>query len=253
MQKLNQYIKTAAYLCLTAAFLLLSCGPAAAVEYEMAGSFPVQVGEPSGLAYDPQTDTLWTVRDGGGGVYQLDKRGELLTIIDIRTNDLEGIAYNPLSDTFLLAEERHREILEIDRQGNVLRTIAVPIKWRMWHINHGIEGVTINPRNGHVFVVNEKSPVAVMELDENGSIVKSFEVEEADDLSGIHYDYQSGNLLVLSHESKKVMEFTPEGSLKGSFSIDIPQAEGITRDASGNIYVICEKSKTLYVFAPVKK
>lgn len=242
-----------ACLCLVTTFLLLFCRSATAIEYEMVDSFPVKVSEPSGLAYDPQTDTLWTVRDGGGGIYQLDKQGELLTIIDIPTNDLEGIAYNPLGDTFLLAEERHREILEIDRQGNVLRKIAVPIQWRMWHINHGIEGVSINPKDGHIFVVNEKSPKAVIELDKNGNITKSFEVEEADDLSGIHYDYPSDNLLVLSHESKKIMEFTPEGILISAFPVDIPRAEGITKDADGNIYVICEKSATLYVFAPIKE
>ncbi|HCN18701.1 MAG TPA: hypothetical protein DIS73_00175 [Planctomycetia bacterium] len=253
LQRLNQYVITVICLCLAAAFLLPSCSFAAVGEYELADSFPVQVVEPSGLTYDPHTDTLWTVRDGRGGVYQLDKQGELLTIIDIRTNDLEGIAYNPLNDTFLLAEERHREILEIDRQGNVLRTIKVPIEWRMWNLNHGIEGVSIDPRTGHVFVANEKSPKAVIELDEDGNVIKSFEVEEADDLSDICYAYSSGNLLVLSHESKKIMEFTPGGKLVSSLTIDIPQAEGITKDADGNIYIICDKSETLYVFTPVKK
>src|SRR3989338_8581239 len=159
LQRLNQYVITVICLCLAAAFLLPSCSFAAVGEYELADSFPVHVVEHSGLTYDPHTDALWTVRDGRGGVYQLDKQGELLTIIDIRTNDLEGIAYNPLNDTFLLAEERHREILEIDRQGNVLRTIKVPIEWRMWNLNHGIEGVSIDPRTGHVFVANEKSQI----------------------------------------------------------------------------------------------
>ncbi len=221
-----------------------------AVEYRLVSSFPVTLGEPSGLTYDPKTDTLWAVSDGGDGIYQIDKQGKVLKKLDTPSHDLEGIAYNPNTDTFLLAEERNREIVEINRQGKVLRTIKVPVKWRFWHINHGIEGVSYDPETGHIFVVNEKSPRAVMELDESGKITKSFDVDEADDLSGIFWDGTSGKLLVLSHESKRVMEFTPDGELTGLFQIDVPQAEGITRDANGNIYIICETSRMLYVYAP---
>ncbi|MEE9584896.1 MAG: SdiA-regulated domain-containing protein, partial [Candidatus Brocadiales bacterium] len=188
--------------------MLLPGESVTAAEYRLVRSYPVAVEEPSGLSYDPQTDTLWTVRDGGGGVYQLDKRGNLLKAIDIPSNDLEGIAYKPHSDTFLLAEERNRVIQEIDRKGKILQTIKVPIEYSWLHLNHGLEGVGCDPKSGHIFVVNEKSPRAVMELDANGVVLRSFDVQQAEDLSGICYDNASGNLLILSHESKKVMEFT---------------------------------------------
>lgn len=234
------------------AFLFLSKA-VSATEYELLRSIPVAVKEPSGLTYDPQTDTLWTVRDGGGGVYQLDKQGNVLKMIDISSSDLEGIAYKPDSDTFLLAEEKNREILEINRQGMILQRIEVPIKWRLWHLNHGIEGICYDPNSRHIFIVNEKGPRVVMELDDDGTVVKSFEVGEAEDLSGIYCDNTTGNLLILSHESKKIMEFTPDGKFISSFPIDIPQVEGITKDMGGNLYIVCEKSKTLYVYAPIKQ
>ena len=240
-------------ICLSTAFVLLLCGSVVtAAEYRFVKSFPVAVEEPSGLAYDTKTDTLWTVRDGGGGLYQIDKRGIVLETIDVPSSDLEGIAYKPSTDTFLLAEERNREIKEIDRQGKTLRTVKVPINYRLWHLNHGLEGIGYDPENGHVFVVNEKAPRRVMELDEGGTIAGSFEVDEAGDLSGIHRDTGSGNLLILSHESKKVMEYTPGGKLLGSFTIDVPKAEGITMDADGNIYIICDETNTLYVYSPVE-
>lgn len=232
-------------------------GSALVEGYEFIESYPISVKEPSGLTYDPKTDTLWTVRDGGGGIYQLDKQGKVLKTISILSDDLEGIAYKPDSDTFLLAEERNREILEVDRRGTVLRKIKTPIKYSFWHLNHGIEGVCYDRRRGRIFAVNEKSPRMVMELDKRGFIVNSFDVEEASDLSGICCDNASGNLLILSHESRKVMEFTTEGKLLNSFPIDIPvsikKAEGITKDADGNMYIICEKTQTLYVYAPIKE
>ncbi|MFQ5862031.1 MAG: SdiA-regulated domain-containing protein [Candidatus Brocadiales bacterium] len=233
--------------------VLVFNGTVFATGYKLLQSFPVGVEELSGLTYDPQTDTLWTVQDGGGGLYQLDKQGKVLKTISIPSNDLEGIAYKPLSDTFLLAEERNREILEIDRQGTILQTIKVPLKYRFWHLNHGIEGVCHDPKSRHIFIVNEKSPRVVMELDEGGVVVKSFEVEEVEDLSGIYYDNTSGHLLVLSHETKAVIEFTPVGKFISAFFINAPQAEGITMDGDGNIYIICEKSKTLYIYTPIKK
>ncbi|MCP4364584.1 MAG: hypothetical protein GY800_04725 [Planctomycetes bacterium] len=238
-----------------AVLMLTAAGRAAATGYELVRAFPVEVEEPSGLAYDPKTNTLWTVRDGGGNLFQLNTRGELLRKIDFTSNDLEGIAYKPSTNTFLLAEERTREILEIDRQGKILWVVKVPTGYSWWnvlHRNHGIEGVTYDPKSGSIFVVNEKGPKAVIELIEGDAITKSFEIIEADDLSGIHFDDKTGNLLVLSHESRKVMEFTTDGRLVSSFTIDAPKAEGITKDTDGNIYIISEKSNMLYVYNPVE-
>ena len=153
-----------------------AAGRAAATEYELARTFPVEVGEPSGLAYDPKTNTLWTVSDGGGGLSQLNTRGEPLREMDFTSNDLEGIAYKPATDTFLLAEERTREILEIDRQGKILWVAKVPTDYSWWNLlqrNHGIEGVAYDQKSGSIFVVNEKSPRVVIELIEGDVITRS--------------------------------------------------------------------------------
>ncbi|HHT9117551.1 MAG TPA: SdiA-regulated domain-containing protein [Candidatus Hypogeohydataceae bacterium YC38] len=232
--------------------IFLFCKLTSATEYKLhVESFPVAVKEPSGLTYDPLHDTLWTVQDGGGIVYEITKKGEVSGSIDLSSNDLEGIAYRPDTQTFLLAEERKREIVEIDRKGKVLKTIKVPISYHLWNMNYGIEGVSLDPKSGNIFVVNEKKPKMVMELKEDGTVLNSFEVKDADDLSDIYYDATTGNLLVLSHESRKVMEFTRKGKLVSSFSIEASKAEGITRDASGFLYIICEKGQKLYIYSPL--
>lgn len=230
--------------------ILLFTGDTAAEEYTLAGTFQVRVSEPSGLAYDPEHKTLWTVRDGGGGVYEIDKKGKTLKKLPVVSSDLEGIAYKPDSQTFLLAEERKRQVVEIDRKGKVIKTIDVPIRWHYWNINSGIEGVAYDPKSRHIFVANEKNPRMVMELEEDGKPVNFFEVKDALDLSDIYCDYTRDTLLVLSHESKKVMEFTRQGRLLSTFPVEATKAEGITKDEDGNLYIMCEETKRLYVYAP---
>ena len=230
-------------------------------EYKLSGTFHVAVKDPSGLTYDPVHDSLWTVRDhgsglaeklmgGGGGLFEIDKKGKVLKKMPLKaSNDLEGIAYRADTDTFLLAEERKREVVEIDRAGKTLRTIKVPIKWGYRNLNRGIEGVAYDPKSKNIFVANEKNPRRVMELKENGNVVNSFEVIEASNISDLYYDATTDRLLVLSHENI-LLEFTRKGQLTKTFPVEADKAEGITKDNRGYLYIICEATSTLYVYAP---
>ncbi|MFQ5957159.1 MAG: SdiA-regulated domain-containing protein [Candidatus Brocadiales bacterium] len=225
-------------------------GLATATEYNLIETYTVGAREPSGLAYDPTDDTLWVVEDRGGGIYKIQKRGEdILGAIVFTSEDLEGIAYNPSSKTFFLAEERKRFILEIDKKGTLLKTIDVPIEYDKTDVNNGFEGVTFDPASKHLFVVNEKNPVAVLEVTHDAEIVNSFEVD-VKDLSGICLDNRTGNLLVISHESQMVMEFTKDGKLVSSFMLDVSKPEGIAIDNDGLLYIICEETQHLYVYQP---
>lgn len=240
------------YLLILFLLILISLSPTAqGVEYRLLGSFPVAVKEPSGLAYDPLHDSLWTVRDGGGGLFEIDKKGNVLKELPIKSHDLEGIAYRPDTDTFLLAEERRREVVEIDRAGKTLKTTKVPIEWHYWELNHGIEGVAFDPKSKNIFVANEKRPRQVMELEEDGLLIKnSFEVAQVGDISDLFYDIATDRLLVLSEESRTVLELTRKGQFLNSFPIEAAKAEGITKDSKGYLYIICEATSTLYVYAP---
>ena len=71
----------------------------------------------------------------------------------------------------------------------------------------------------------------------------------ATDLSDIHFDAQTGHLILLSDESRLVMELGADGrmlsyrSLNGLFSDlkrSAPQPEGVTLDDDGTLYVVSE-------------
>lgn len=255
---MKRFLLPAVYCLLLAAFWSPAIQGA---EYKLSGTFHVAVKDPSGLTYDPVHDSLWTVRDhgsglaeklmgGGGGLFEIDKKGKVLKKMPLKaSNDLEGIAYRADTDTFLLAEERNREVVEIDRAGKTLRTIKVPIKWGYQDLNHGIEGVAYDPKSKNIFVANEKNPRQVMELKEDGNVVNSFEVIEASDISDLYYDATTDRLLVLSHE-KILLEFTRKGQLIKTFPVEADKAEGVTKDSKGYLYIICEATSTLCVYAP---
>lgn len=71
----------------------------------------------------------------------------------------------------------------------------------------------------------------------------------ATDLSSVVFDQQSGHLILLSDESKLLIEMTDEGKVVSFRSLargfagllkGIPQAEGVTIDDEGYLYVVSE-------------
>ena len=76
------------------------------------------------------------------------------------------------------------------------------------------------------------------------------------DLSSLHYDEDYGHLLAVSDESHVLLEMGPNGQPISHLSLragphglkhDVPQAEGMTMDATGNIYLVSEPN-LFYVF-----
>ncbi|MEA1972169.1 MAG: SdiA-regulated domain-containing protein, partial [Candidatus Cloacimonadota bacterium] len=71
----------------------------------------IDVPEPSGLTYDSNTNTLWTVSDHSGKIYQLDLNGNVLQILPFVGEDLEGIAYDYTNNSFWVIEEGGRNLV----------------------------------------------------------------------------------------------------------------------------------------------
>ncbi len=81
------------------------------------------------------------------------------------------------------------------------------------------------------------------------------------DFSGLHFDNNTRHLLFLSHESNLVAEVSLDGIQvsfaeleKGFLGLkkDIPQAEGVTMDNNGNLYIVSEPN-LFYSFKPTGK
>jgi uncharacterized protein YjiK len=75
-------------------------------------------------------------------------------------------------------------------------------------------------------------------------------------LSASYFSSASGDLLILSDESKRLVEVRQDNIIDGSLELtagsaglqaDVQQAEGIVVDGKGNVYV-CSEPNLLYVF-----
>lgn len=216
----------------------------------------------SGLTYNSNTNTLFAVVNNPETLLELTKDGDLIRRIDLTGfEDTEGVMY--LGDErYAVVEERKRTLVifeinaqtkAVDRTG--LKSFQIAITSGK---NKGFEGLSYNQENGDLFIINEKKPRQLIKLSgfvesSDISISTPFSLEEnpfgGDDYSGVHYDGQTGHLILLSDESHQIIEVNKEGVeisrldlSKGNAGLndDVPQAEGITMDKDGDIYVISE-------------
>lgn len=218
----------------------------------------------SGITYSPKTKTLFSITNSPRKIYELDLNGNLLRTIDLKGfKDTEGITYIK-DNIFAIIDERKSGIyvFEINKDTKILRKENVIKKFHLKinsYKNFGYEGVAYNKEDDIFFIANEMFSKEIILLrnwfkDKNRMEV-SLEGEENSvirdmmDLSGLHYNSKYKRLLVLSHESKLLIEVNNEGDKIsyldleygfGGLKNDILQAEGVTMDDDGNIYIVSE-------------
>ncbi len=220
----------------------------------------------SGITWSPITNSLFIVINGQNEVFELTLDGDIVRRIPLRNfRDVEAITWVG-DDQFIVADERDQSLvkLTITPETSELNKQDFPSFTMGFESgdNKGFEGVAWDPTDNAIFVVRERDPMRLYKvygLVSDGSpsqvsIKKSKALSKAakkrnNDLSGLHFDHNSGNLLVLSHESNLVSEINARGDNisflelgKGWHGLDntVPQAEGITMDDNGNLYVISE-------------
>jgi len=215
----------------------------------------------SGLTYDERRDHLWGVVNNPEELLALDKDGGFLARYPLRGfQDVEGVTY--LGDDLLVVTEERKQALVIVQvpkiAGPLQRADARSITLALNdEDNTGFEGV-----GDRLFVVKEHSPRKLYEIqgikrslagdmdikiiDREAWIEK---LDMASDLSSVHFDERTGHLVLLSDEAKMMLELDAEGELVSFRSLwsgfaglerSVPQAEGMTFDAQGNLYLVSE-------------
>jgi uncharacterized protein YjiK len=130
--------------------------------------------EASGVTYDPVTETLFVVGDGGTSVVQVSKTGTLVDSMTLAPGnspqgttfyDTEGVAYVGQSTEgkpeLVITEERESKL---DRftyvpGGELVRSASKTVVIGKDNDNIGIEGVTNDPLNpGHMIAIKESGP-----------------------------------------------------------------------------------------------
>lgn len=230
-------------------------------------SHVLEIEDPSGLGVDHTGKYLWTVSDmRGGSIYKITKKGEIIDKLEVNGDDMEGISQHPHSRILYVAEEKMRTIVQYDTLGNKIRSdsVAVDVRRR----NRGLEGITINPVNNHVFVVNKMTPRVLIELDlskekEKQQVrftpvhfggIEDNRGDSDDDsrglsLAGLHFDGEDEVLWVVSDRAQAVFVLDMLGRPLAAYDAAEDDLEAIAVIREENrIYLVSDTHHTLHVF-----
>jgi len=234
--------------------------------------------EASAVTYAPDRGTLFFVGDEGTGVIEISKTGQTLGYMNFdwtgtgsSNNDAEGLTY--LGNGILVVVDERPQIayrFDYDDAGTVLlnNQPKVAITGNSTSVgNVGTEGISFDPRDGRFFSVKQDGPaelrVATLNFAVGGgttatttlfsgtsalfglnSLSDIQTLSSVDSLSG---QEAAGNLLILSVDSKKLIEINSGGTVLSEFDLSglTTQAiEGVTVDEKGTIYLVAEDSGT---------
>jgi uncharacterized protein YjiK len=209
-------------------------------------------GDLSGITYVPDTNTFFLIQNAGGGLWE----------VDTDFNRLRTISMNGFGDTEDIVYLGNNEFAIVDESSQLLigtiSTNATQISagnfqrllFDSYSGNSGYEGVAYDLILETFYVVKEANPKQIRSFQRpvtaGDMIVSSnilFDAGQlpAIDLSSVRLDTRTGRLLILSHESHKLMDVGLDGFVHGELRMaDSSQHEGVAFDSSFNIYITSE-------------
>jgi uncharacterized protein YjiK len=225
--------------------------------------------EPSGLSIADGGKHFWTVSDNASRIFRIGPEGKLdrTGTIKIELSGPEGIAEDSLRQRLLIVSENESEIVEVNlHKGTArrftLRQITGYVKngllFSRWGINNGLEGITVDPTDGAVFVLKEKSPRLLIELSPDLSLIRSVlplaaELGFADDrvsdddldVSGIAYDPRRRAFWIVSDTARRLFLFEPR--MKSAISWPLTIGKGIRRLPNPEGIALSEDGRVIFV------
>lgn len=221
--------------------------PADSVSLVLDYEVGLDIAEPSGLTYDPNTQTLWLVNDPPNNkIYNISLEGELLETLSFVGDDLEGIAYDIDANTLWIAEEALCEIVNVSLSGEEIERIDIPVS--QYSTGSGLEGLCIvSPEEFYLLI--EKDPGRFIEFNPELPSITETVVNFADDFSGICYNAERDGFWIVSDESEKLYLWDSENGVREEYSLYFPKAEGIIYVADTNsFYIVSDSEEKLYKF-----
>ncbi|QID19489.1 PEPxxWA-CTERM sorting domain-containing protein [Nitrogeniibacter mangrovi] len=263
--------------------------------------------EASAVAYagdrlDPTTHTLGTlffVGDEGTGVVEVSRTGQTLGYMNFdwtgtgsTKHDTEALTYLG-NGTLVVGEERLFDAYRFDYVANGTATLAnASVSISDANVgNHGMEGLSYDPRDGSFVAIKQDSPEDMLAgtlsfaaaLGGTSTMSHLFDptlmglatlsdVQTLAPVTALAGTDAADNLLVLSLGSRTLVEVNRSGDVLSSFDLssllnntatgDFNAIEGVSVDASGTLYLVAEqlqgagapldaKSQLIVLTAPV--
>lgn len=224
--------------------------------------------ETSGLTYNAASDTLFTVTGKRPQLVELSLTGDVLRRIPLTGfSDPEGVEVIG-GGRLAIIDERRRTLTAFRLEDDAVSLEAA--NYPAFDLgfadagNKGFEGIAWDSRKQQLLLGKERGPLGLFSLPfpgEDGAVGVMQALPAGHlfvrDISSLSYDARTGHSLVLSDESRLLLELDAQGdpvsfiSLVGGLNglrAGIEQAEGVTMDAAGNIYIVGEPN-LLYIFS----
>jgi uncharacterized protein YjiK len=228
----------------------------------------------SALTYNAERDTLFALLNGDPYLLELSLDGEVLRRVHLTgLQDMEGLTHVGGNRYVVVEEQRQRlHLIELPEAATELDLSQAPQLTVAMDEgdNKGFEGLSWDSKRQQLLVVRERDPLRVLVIegfvtdDGQGNISiseKSLfnqQTLQLSDLSSVVADETSGHLLLLSDESRMVVEYDQQGVpvsmlglRRGSHGLarSIPQAEGLAIDSQRRVYIASEPN-LFYRFVP---
>lgn len=239
--------------------------------------------EPSGLAVAAGSGVLWSVSDDTPAAFRLEKGGDLDgPALDIPgLEDPEGVAHDATGGRLLILSEEAASVfvLPIDPAGPATEVALLNMDNAQILVDAlggdlgalSPEGITLDPRTGRVYIVNERNPRILIEISADLQTILNAErlldtrgfwsAGVSDwhlDVSGLSYDHRRNGLWITSDVGKCVFFLPLNGGFASKIDLawtddgeirSVENAEGISLNAAGNrLFVVSDNGKHSRVF-----
>ncbi len=227
----------------------------------------LEEAETSDLTYDAQRNSLYTVTGRQPQLIELSLSGEVLRRIPLLGfADPEGVEALGGGRLAIVDERRHSlttfrlddDAVSIDAAEHPSHDLGFAEAG-----NKGFEGIAWDAGSQRLLLAKEREPLGLFSLPFPGEEGVAGALQALPDktamlrdMSALSFDARTGHTLVLSDESRLLLEVDRQGepvsflSLSAGFNglpSAIEQAEGVALDAAGTLYIIGEPN-LLYIF-----
>lgn len=224
--------------------------------------------ETSGLTWSPSTGTLFTVTGQNPQLVEFTPGGVVLRRVRLNGfSDPEAV--EALDDGRLAIVDERRRLVAVFRLAPGVDSLDLDDLARYdlgfeGAGNKGFEGLAWNPRTQRLLLAKERDPQGLFELPFPGEDGAAGALEALPsqpllvrDISSVAIDPLTGHTLMLSDESRLLVELDLQGKPRSFISLfgglnglveGVGQAEGVAIDGEGNIYVVAEPNR-FYVFS----
>ena len=227
----------------------------------------------SGITWHEGLQQYLVVRNGSALIYRYDVNFAYMGLIQVNgiNTDTEGLAYVSDNEVMIVSEDNFASKIDVDEFTSMINgDVPTSERYRVMTrgaSNKGMEGVAVRKATADTlarvyacqegtrgsgmrvvyFDLVKPDPDVLQDYATNLTVVEPFNADQAfagraTDLAGMMYDERTGDLLILSQESRVLLQVNPDtGAILSSLNVDgAPQYEGVTIGPNNELVFVSE-------------